>query len=222
MGETLSEQELCSQLKLGRTPVREALQKLAREGLVVIVPRKGAFVSPVNLDDFARLFEARNMLESYCVRAAAERISDEQIEWLGAILSGYENLIEKRDIDALLDIDRKFHMGIVHCLGNRYIEQSANQIYDQVTRLWYLSFTSRTENELRVSARSHQNILEALAARDPDLTANANRAHLENFAQQIQKHFFGSSVNAVPHASTATRKKPDIHQLTKRKRREKK
>jgi DNA-binding GntR family transcriptional regulator len=162
------------------------------------------------------------MLESYCVRASAERISDEQIEWLRSILSGYDDLIEKRDIDALLDIDRKFHMGVVQCLDNRYIEQIANQIYDQVTRLWYLSFTSRTENELKVSARSHLDILEALAVRDPDLAAKTNQRHLVNFAEQIHKHFFGSTVNLVSGVSRTPSRKPVIHQLTKKKGREKK
>ncbi len=197
MGKTLNEKEVCSQLRIGRTPVREALQKLEREGLVVVVPRKGAFVSPVTLDDFRKLFEARNMLETYCVRAAVERISDEQIDLLRSLLSGNEDLIVKRDIDALLDIDRKFHMGIVQCLDNRYIEQVANQIYDKVTRLWYLSFTSRTEDELKFSASSHLEILEALATRDPDLALSANQRHLENFAQQIYKHSLGSSVKLV-------------------------
>jgi len=190
IGEALSEKQISSQLNLGRTPVREALLRLAREGLVVIVPRKGAFVSPINIDDFRLLFDARLMLESHCVRIAAERISDKKIEELRQLISRSESLIQNRNIDALLDIDRKFHMGVVQSCGNRYIEQIADQIYNQVTRLWYLSFTSRTDDELRHSARSHTGILDALSSRDPDRTSEANQEHLENFSSQIKKHFF--------------------------------
>jgi DNA-binding GntR family transcriptional regulator len=185
MGKTLSEQELCAELGLGRTPVREALQLLASEGLVVIMPRKGAYVSNVSFTDFQKIFETRMMLESYCVPEAAKKISATEIDHLRSLLSDIPRLVDLMDIDALLSIDRQIHMGVIRSLMNQYVEQVAEQIYDLVTRTWYLSFRTKTPEEVFRSAMSHHEILDALQQRDPAKAARANRKHLEQFIAQI-------------------------------------
>ena len=76
MGKNINEQDLCQELNLGRTPVREALQLLASEGLVTIFPRKGVYVSHVSLEDFQKIYETRLMVETYCISEAAHKISD--------------------------------------------------------------------------------------------------------------------------------------------------
>src|SRR4030043_882449 len=92
MGKNLNEKELSSEFKLGRTPIREALQQLANEGLVVVVPRKGVYVSTVSLTDFHKLLDARIMLETYCARKAATRITGEMLDHLRQILASTEPL----------------------------------------------------------------------------------------------------------------------------------
>lgn len=196
MGKTLNEQELCNQFDLGRTPMREALQLLESEGLVVIIPRKGVYVSYVSIDDFQKIFEARIMLEMYCISEAAEKMSDAEILRLKSLLNDAGQLVEALDIDGLLKVDREIHMGIVKSLENRYIEQIANQVYNLVTRMWFLSFKTRTQDELRRSLMSHEKILEKLAARDANEAQKANREHLDEFVQQIYKHLLPKTITA--------------------------
>jgi len=185
MGKNLNEKELSSEFKLGRTPIREALQQLANEGLVVIVPRKGAYVSTVSFADFQKLLDTRIMLETHCARRASTRISRETLGGLRDLMSGMEPLIAVRDIDALLSIDRQIHMAVVRGLDNEYIEQIASQLYDRVARLWYLSFKNLDEPELRTRLLSHQLIIDALDRRDPDTAEKEVRNHIEMFVERM-------------------------------------
>jgi DNA-binding GntR family transcriptional regulator len=196
MGKALNEQELCNQFDLGRTPVREALQLLESEGLVVIIPRKGVYVSYVSLDDFQKIYEARIMLETYCISEAVKKISDSEILRLKSLLHDALPLVEVMDIDGLLKVDREIHMGIVKSLENRYIEQIASQVYNLVTRTWFLSFKTRTKGELRHSLMAHEQILDKLATRDANEAQKANREHLDEFVKQIYKHLLPKSMTA--------------------------
>ncbi len=192
MGRSLNEKDLSSEFKLGRTPVREALQQLANEGLVVIVPRKGVHVSTVSLEDFQKLLDTRIMLETHCARRASTRITGEVLDGLRDLMSGMEPLITARDIDALLSIDRQIHMAVVRGLDNEYIEQIASQLYDRVARLWFLSFKNLDEPELRTRLLSHQLIIDALDLRDPDEAEKAVRQHIEMFVERVYKRLESS------------------------------
>jgi len=196
MGKNVNEQELCQEFNLGRTPVREALQLLASEGLVVIAPRKGIYVSYVSLEDFQKIYETRLMVETYCISEATQKISDAEIQRLKSLITSAEPLIDDRDIEGLLRVDREIHMGIVKSLSNRYIEQIAGQVYDLVARMWFLSFRTRTQEELRSSLLAHSKILDKLATRNEIESQNANREHLDQFVSQIYKHLMPKSMYA--------------------------
>lgn len=195
MGRNINEQELCQEFKLGRTPVREALQLLASEGLVVVIPRKGVYVSYVSMEDFQKIYETRLMLETYCISEATHKISDAEIQRLKLLVADAEPLVDAMDIEGLLKIDHEIHMGIVKSLKNRYIEQIAGQVYDLVTRMWFLSFRTRTQDELKHSLLAHLKILDKLAARDVAGSQNVNREHLDQFISQIHKHLMPKSMN---------------------------
>jgi len=197
MGKNINEQELCQAFNLGRTPVREALQLLASEGLVVIVPRKGVYVSYVSLEDFQKIYETRLMVETYCISEATKKISDAEIKRLKQLLENTGAMVDARDIEGLLKVDREIHMGIVKSLNNRYIEQIAGQVYDLVTRMWFLSFRTRTQEDLRFSLRAHSKLLNKLATRDVTQRQNANREHLDQFVSQIYKYLMPRSAEAV-------------------------
>ena len=188
MGKNINEQDLCQEFNLGRTPVREALQLLASEGLVVVVPRKGVYVSYVSLEDFQKIYETRIMVETYCISEAAQKISGDEIQRLKTLIEDSEPLVDDRNIEGLLRVDREIHMGIVKSLNNRYIEQIAEQVYDLVTRMWFLSFQTRTKEELRISLLAHSNILDKLASRNVNESQNANHEHLDQFVNQIYKN----------------------------------
>jgi DNA-binding GntR family transcriptional regulator len=187
MGKSLNEKELSSEFKIGRTPIREALQQLANEGLVAIVPRKGVYVSTLSLADFQKLLDTRIMLETYCARRAAARITEERLDQLRNLLTSIEPLIASKNVNALLAIDRQIHMAVVNSLENEYIEQIASQLYDRVARLWHLSFKNMDASELRTRLLSHQQIIDALNHRDPDAAEKTVKHHIDLFVERIYK-----------------------------------
>jgi DNA-binding GntR family transcriptional regulator len=189
MGKNINEKALCQELGIGRTPVREALQLLASEGLVEIFPRKGVYVSYVSLEDFQKFYETRLMVEIHCITEATQKISDDEILRLKQLLmDNVEEMAEKRDIEGLLKIDREIHMGIVKSLDNKYIEQIANQVYDLIARMLFLSFKTRTKIDLRSSLEQHLRLLDALATRDTDQSIEEMHNHMDEFVKQIFKY----------------------------------
>jgi DNA-binding GntR family transcriptional regulator len=185
MGSPLVENELCQDLGMGRTPVREAVQQLASEGLVYILPRKGCFVSNINLWEFENLLDARIMLETHVVRKLAGIISQEQIEKLQSLFNDVPALIQQRDIDALLKIEREFHQGLVTLLDNPYLDAIAENIYDLVTRTWYLSFRRRSQDDLASTLQENLDILEKLARNDAEAAEEAVREHVISFKNKV-------------------------------------
>jgi len=185
MGSPLVENDLCRELGMGRTPVREAVQQLASEGLVNILPRKGSFVSNINLWEFENLLDARVMLETHVVRKLAGIITKEQIATLRALFDDVPELIERRDIDALLTIEREFHQGLVTLLDNPYLDTIAENIYDLVTRTWYLSFRRREQDDLAATLQENLDILEQLALNDANAAEKVVREHVLSFRNKV-------------------------------------
>ena len=185
MGQQLVENDISSQLNLGRTPVREAIQQLAREGLVVIIPRKGVYVSDISMREFQKLMETRAMLELYCIREAAGLITPNKIQYLRSLFTHARSLAKERNIIELLDIDRKFHEGIVGVLDNPYINEIATKVYDLIVRTWHLSFKRRTIEELNKTVDAHLSILDALEGGDAGAAGQAVLNHLEQFQEKV-------------------------------------
>ncbi len=185
MGSTLVEQDLCKELGMGRTPIREALQQLSSEGLVNVLPRKGYYVSNVNFWEFENLLDARLMLETHVVRKLSGIISEQQVTALRDLFEDVDELIARRDIDALLKIEREFHQGLVTLLDNPYLDAIAENVYDLVTRTWYLSFRMRTQDDLASTLQENLDILDQLAQNNPDAAENAVRNHVQSFKNKV-------------------------------------
>ena len=185
MGQQLVESDISSQLDLGRTPIREAIQQLSREGLVVIIPRKGVYISDISMWEFQKLMETRVMLELYCIREAVRLITPNKIADLRKLFSHARSLTKTRNITELLDIDRKFHEGIVGVLDNPYINEIATRVYDLIVRTWYLSFKRRPVEELNKTVDEHLRILDALEAGDATVAEQAALNHLEQFQEKV-------------------------------------
>ncbi len=185
LGGALIENELCRELGMGRTPVREAVQQLASEGLVNILPRKGTFVSNINLPDFEKLLDARIMLETHVVRELAGSIQPEQIEKLHSLFGNVPALIARHDLEALLTIEREFHQGLVALLNNPYLNNIAENIYDLVTRTWYLSFRRRDKEDLAFTLQENLDILKKIEQNNADSAENAVREHVMSFRNKV-------------------------------------
>jgi len=117
-GKRLMEIQMAEQLGVSRTPIREAIRKLELEGLVVMVPRKGAYVADVSIKDVLEVLEVRMVLEGLAASLAAERMSDSEIDELATICDEFENCYKNDDIEGMIEKDVDFHDCIFNATGN--------------------------------------------------------------------------------------------------------
>ena len=179
----IDEQMLMQELDLGRTPIREALQRLDSEGLVNVVPRRGTFVSDISITDLQKIFELRIILESFCARLAAERITDGQLQRIELLLRDLEALHDANSSD-LMNIDKRFHRHLYRAADNEFLTEVLDRLYDFSLRLWYLVLGRL--DYVRDSIEQHHQIVEALRAGDADRAEALVRAHVIEFQQSVR------------------------------------
>ena len=181
-GQRLMEVQLAEQLGVSRTPVREAIRKLELEGLVVMIPRKGAYVANMSLKDVIDVLEIRASLEGLAASLAAERITDEDIKKLESIVEEFNDSINESDVEALLRKDVEFHECIFKSTNNKKLHQLINSLWEQVYRfrVTYISDYDSTVNIVE----EHKMILDAIKRRDSKLAKQSAMQHIqtaENF-----------------------------------------
>ena len=183
-GSVVNEAQLREELAIGRTPIREALQRLAHEKLVRSVPHRGTFVTDVNITDLARITEVRVVLESHAARLAAERHgpADQQAmnELLHALRSGAA--VDQR---ALMRLDREIHRQIYRSARNSFLESTLERYFNLSLRLWFLVLDH--EVRLRDAVVEHVALLEAVLAHDGDRAEDIMRRHVSGFEREIRK-----------------------------------
>lgn len=180
-GEVISETDLISKLSIGRTPIREALNRLSWDGLVYIVPRKGIFVSDLLLEDVQSIFEMRYELEDLAGRLAAERITDEQIRELQRIVKN--NVDITTSFDKEVELDLKFHSILADATGNRFLQETLKRIFNFSLRLLY--FAKSRMNTFEESRVDYLRVIEALKNRDGDTVSKILRKHVADFRKKV-------------------------------------
>jgi DNA-binding GntR family transcriptional regulator len=184
-GAYINEAQLCSDLVLGRTPVHHAVMRLAHDGLLEIVPRKGIIVSPISLHDVMACLEVRQLNEEACAGMAAKRASAEELADLAACLRRSEQLLATRNITGLMNVDREFHNLVARASRNRPLEQILQRLHEQSLRFWFIGL--RDPARLQIVDSEHREILRALETRDPALAEAAMRSHIESFREYIRE-----------------------------------
>jgi DNA-binding GntR family transcriptional regulator len=183
-GDVLSEQMLSTAFKIGRTPVREALQRLAGEGLIVILPRKGILVSEINPHRQLLVLEVRREIERLLSRTGAERATDEQRGQLLEIARGMDRAAKTNDDMAFMRLDREFNSLMVEAAHNDYAARSMKLLQGLSRRFWYMHY--RNAADLPLCARLHANQARAIAQGHPDAAARASDKlmdYVENFTR---------------------------------------
>ena len=177
----IDERQLMAQLQVGRTPIREAIQRLAYDGLVTIIPFRGTVASGIDMSDLDQIMETRVPMEILAGRLAAQRIVDEQISQLRELVSGYDvpALCAERNWVELLRLDQEFHLAIVAISANKFLEQILENLRDLTWR-FYIMFYRRHDPHPDDGFNNYDEIVDALAARDPDLVE-----------QRLKEHFRG-------------------------------
>jgi DNA-binding GntR family transcriptional regulator len=183
-GSVVNESRLREELKIGRTPIREALQRLGRENLVRSIPHRGTFVTDVNITDLARITEVRVVLESHAARLAAERLSIADRDSFARLL---ERLEEGPNLDQrqLMRLDQQIHREIYRAARNPFLESTLERYFNLSLRLWYLVLDRQVG--LREAVEEHAELLRAILAGDGPAADDSMRRHVTGFERDIRK-----------------------------------
>lgn len=176
-GADLHESQLCVQLGISKSPLREALRQLAQEGLVIAESNKGSLVAPLTFDDFREIYSLRRHIEPLEVRLASARIEDGTIAELRANTDILERCMQQRDHRGFAEQDVEFHLVLARTSGHSRLLRIQESLQAEMMRLVILRVVQsgmRTE-----TADEHRAIIDALEARDPDLAALRMLEHLE-------------------------------------------
>jgi DNA-binding GntR family transcriptional regulator len=183
-GAIVDERELRTRLEIGRTPVREALQRLARENLVEVHPRRGIFVSRVEVGDLAALSEVRETLESVAAGLAAERRSEDDLTMIAELLDELAagGAMGERE---LIELDQRLHRHVWRCAHNDFLETTLDGYYVLTLRIWFMALDRVAR--LDESVREHRRLLEAIRDGEARPAAEAMRRHIRGFERAIRE-----------------------------------
>lgn len=179
----IDEQALMQDLQLGRTPIREGLQRLAAEGLVFLAPRRGMFVSEISITDLQKVFELRLVLEGFSARLAAERATEAQLAAMEALIRQLEQTSDG-DGKTLMAIDEQFHELLYEAADNELLGDTLRRLHAQSFRIWHLVLDRI--GSVRHAMDQHIAITRALQARDAGLAETLVQEHVSEFQQQIK------------------------------------
>jgi DNA-binding GntR family transcriptional regulator len=179
----IDEQALMQELDLGRTPIREALQRLATENLVLLAPRRGMFVAGVSITDLTKIVEVRMCLEGLCARLAAERASPAQLDLMEEIIQRLD-VVSEGDGEALIAIDKAFHELLYEMAHNEFMAQALRRLYALSVRMWRLLL--HRLGDWRGDMEKHCYITQALQVRDAECAEALLQQHIGGFQQRIK------------------------------------
>src|ERR1019366_6901017 len=156
---------LGDELGIGRTPVLEAIQRLALENLVTVFPRRGTFASEINITDLTAISDVRVVLEGHAAYRAAERITPAQIVELEQLLAEIEASRDCEDSAKLMVLDAQVHRLIHRCAANPYLEETLGRYFNLSLRIWHVVLARLPHLPARVDEPT--DLLEAIRDRDP-------------------------------------------------------
>lgn len=181
-GSPVQEEPLTRELGIGRTPFREAVKRLQVESLVAIYPRRGSFVTEVNITDHALIADVRRRLEGHAAWRAAERVTETERAELDELRVMVES---KSDEQApIMDVDARVHRTLYRCTHNHYLESTLGQYYNLALRIWCLFFDRLPDVSDHVG--EHAELLKAVIAGDAERADRIAVAHVDHFEQAIR------------------------------------
>jgi DNA-binding GntR family transcriptional regulator len=183
-GAPIDEDLLGRELEMGRTPVREAIKRLALENLVTVFPRRGTFASEINITDLADISDVRTVLEGHAAYRAAERITDAQRQELEELLDELAHSAGSDDVEALMALDARVHRFIYRCTGNPYLEETLGRYFNLSLRIWHLVIDRLPHLFARV--HEHDDLLRAIAAGEAVRAREIVAEHISIFEHEIR------------------------------------
>lgn len=185
-GSKLSVPRLASQLGVSRTPVKEALERLRRDGLVTTLTNRGAFVTIIRREDVDEIYQMREMLEGLATRLAAAKIDPSLLAHLRDLLHQSEAAVRQCDVKAHIRVDLEFHRLIREHGGNRRVIRALDNLQDQIRIVFRTS--AAIPGRMPKALEEHRRILDALEAGDADRAERAARDHIRRIREAVLAH----------------------------------
>lgn len=182
-GERLMEVHLANKLGVSRTPIREAIRKLELEGLVIMIPRRGAEVAQITEKSLKDVLEVRRALDVLSVELACDRITEEETATLKKACDDFERAVRGKDVSVIATADVALHDIIVKATGNQRLQQLVNNLAEQMYRYRFVYIKDESQHDKLV--REHKEIFESIADRDKERASKAARIHIDNQEKSI-------------------------------------
>jgi DNA-binding GntR family transcriptional regulator len=180
-GAPLHEESLGRELGLGRTPIREAVKRLALENLVAVYPRRGTFVCEINITDLAHISDVRVQLEGHAAYRAAQRLTPPQRDELGELL---EKVEVRGDAETLMRLDADVHRFVYRCAANPYLRETLERYLNLSLRIWHLVLGRLPHLPERV--HEHVALLRAIEDGDAEQARTIAAGHVSRFEDEIR------------------------------------
>ena len=184
-GERLMEIHLANRLGVSRTPIREAIRKLELEGLVTMIPRRGAEVAQITEKSMSDVLEVRRAMDALCVELACERISDEELKELKAACDNFEHAVRSKANKKIAKADVELHDIIVKATGNSRLVQLINNLSEQMYRYRYEYIKDASQHNRLIE--EHRIIYESIVNKDKETASQAAKMHIDNQEKAIMK-----------------------------------
>lgn len=184
-GTRMMEVELAQEMGVSRTPIREAIRKLEKEGLVTIEPRRGAYASQISTEDMVEILEVRQNMEGLAAYFAASRMTPDQMKELKEVSDLYNKAVSESNMESMIKHDTRFHRIIVESCNNKILVQMIEQLQELVLRFRYIYYDNfrRAEN----MPEEHAIILNAIERNDADAAREAADVHIDRLKDLIIK-----------------------------------
>ena len=183
-GTRMMEVELADEMGVSRTPVREAIRKLEKEGLVTIEPRRGAYASQISTEDMVEILEVRQTMEGMAAYIAAQRMKPDQLKRIQEAEELYNEAVKNGNTADMIFYDSKFHKLIVEASNNKTLLQLIEPLQEMALRFRYLYYDDfkRAEN----MPYEHQHIIDAIASGNADEAKSAADSHIKSLKDHVE------------------------------------
>jgi len=175
-GEKVNEYQAAKLLNISRPPIREAFRLLAAEGLITLVPRKGAFVSKLSIQEVKEVYEMKSMMESFAVRLAIPTVDEKELSELDSINNSMEEKIKQNNFKAILKLNIEFHRKMIKMSKNKKLIRFYESIVLSIRRYQRVGLSAPTSWE--ISLQEHKNIVGAIRSENIELAEKLCREHI--------------------------------------------
>ena len=184
-GDFLVETRLAEELEVSRTPIREALKQLELEGLVTIIPNKGAYVDGITAKDIFDIYEIRSYLEGLCAKWACRNITEEQLDDLDEITYLSDFHIQREHWEQIFELDNRFHLLLYKACGSTVLEHILSDYHHYVERVRKNTLSS--QGRAGKAAQEHKAILNAVREKNEELAEKLANEHIYKSLENIKK-----------------------------------